>query len=248
MPPDGAAHAVVYVYDADGKKRFLDAGTNNKILAPGETGRVLPVRGRHRQNVVVDDVGGAGEFSATVSYRSLNGFAWGPESPRSDTVILALPAAPCAPLLEPHTRSMVKITVAAPALSSRISVKVEHQSGATFRVAPQLPITLYPSGRPSTSTPTTRPRRRGRGRASRWVARSSASVKSPANVSCSGRRASWWGRKGTMRKSTSAPTSAAYKLFCRNTWSRWTPTMTRRRMRDSLHWRTRPRRRAPGAF
>ena len=134
MPPDGAAHAVVYVYDADGKKSFLDAGTNNKILAPGETGRVLPVRGRHRQNVVVDDVGGAGEFSATVSYRSLNGFAWGPESPRSDTVILALP-----------------------------------------------------------------------------------------------------GRKGTMRKSTSAPTSA-YKPFCRNTWSRWTP-----------HWRTRPRRRTPGA-
>ena len=47
MPPDGAAHAVVYVYDADGKKSFLDAGTNNKILAPGETGRVLPVRGQH---------------------------------------------------------------------------------------------------------------------------------------------------------------------------------------------------------
>ncbi len=86
-PPDGAAHAVVYFYDAEGNKRFLDAD-RNKLLTPGETGRVLPVRGRHRQNVVVEDVGGAGEFSATVSYRSLNGFAWGPESPRSGTVIL----------------------------------------------------------------------------------------------------------------------------------------------------------------
>ena len=88
MPPDGAAHAVVYVYDADGKKRFLDAGVRNKLLAPGQTGRVLSVRARHRQNVVVDDVGGAGEFSATVCYRSPQGFAFGPESPHSETVIL----------------------------------------------------------------------------------------------------------------------------------------------------------------
>jgi len=40
MPPDGAAHAVVYVYDADGKKRFLDAD-KNRFLAPGETGSAL---------------------------------------------------------------------------------------------------------------------------------------------------------------------------------------------------------------
>ena len=123
-PPTYASHVALYLYDADGRKRFLDAD-RNELLAPGETGGALSVQGGHRQDVYLDDVGGAGEFSATVCYRSLNGFAFSPESPRSNTVVVALPAAPCAPLLEPITRSTVKITVAAPAFCPRISVKVE---------------------------------------------------------------------------------------------------------------------------
>ena len=144
-PPTYASHVALYLYDADGRKRFLDAD-RNELLAPGETGGALSVQGGHRQDVYLDDVGGAGEFSATVCYRSLNGFAFSPESPRSNTVVVALPAAPCAPLLEPITRSTVKITVAAPAFCPRISVKVEDQSGATYRVVPHRPIKYGPGG------------------------------------------------------------------------------------------------------
>ena len=131
-PPTYASHVALYLYDADGKKRFLDAD-RNELLAPGETGGALSVQGGHRQDVYLDDVGGAGEFSATVCYRSLNGFAFSPESPRSNTVVVALPAAPCAPLLEPITRSTVKITVAAPAFCPRISVKVDGAQAAGRR-------------------------------------------------------------------------------------------------------------------
>ena len=69
-PPTYASHVALYLYDADGKKRFLDAD-RNELLAPGETGGALSVQGGHRQDVYLDDVGGAGEFSATVCYRSL---------------------------------------------------------------------------------------------------------------------------------------------------------------------------------
>ena len=80
-PPTYASHVALYLYDADGRKRFLDAD-KNELLAPGETGGALSAQGGHRQDVYLDDVGGAGEFSATVCYRSLNGFAFSPESPR----------------------------------------------------------------------------------------------------------------------------------------------------------------------
>ena len=80
-PPTYASHVALYLYDADGRKRFLDAD-KNELLAPGETGGALSVQGGHRQDVYLDDVGGAGEFSATVCYRSLNGFAF--KRPRQD--------------------------------------------------------------------------------------------------------------------------------------------------------------------
>ena len=55
-PPTYASHVALYLYDADGKKRFLDAD-KNKFLAPGETGSALsvsvrggqPQRGRRRR-------------------------------------------------------------------------------------------------------------------------------------------------------------------------------------------------------
>ena len=36
-PPTYASHVALYLYDADGRKRFLDAD-KNELLAPGETG------------------------------------------------------------------------------------------------------------------------------------------------------------------------------------------------------------------
>ena len=39
-PPTYASHVALYLHDADGKKRFLDAD-KNKFLAPGETGSAL---------------------------------------------------------------------------------------------------------------------------------------------------------------------------------------------------------------
>ena len=49
-PPTYASHVALYLYDADGKKRFLDAD-KNELLAPGETGGALSVQGGHRQDV-----------------------------------------------------------------------------------------------------------------------------------------------------------------------------------------------------
>ena len=41
-PPTYASHVALYLHDADGKKRFLDAD-KNKFLAPGETGSALGI-------------------------------------------------------------------------------------------------------------------------------------------------------------------------------------------------------------
>ena len=137
-PPSGATLALILLHAEDGVVRYYSPYTKSfnrprtksfDATAAGAEGYYFIKSSEvgQQQQVVARQGLVEGKVSATIYYQSANMEDCGPESPHSNALVLARPAAPCAPQVKPcamkNDRALVSFAL--PALSFKASVKVE---------------------------------------------------------------------------------------------------------------------------
>ena len=137
-PPSGATLALILLHAEDGVVRYYSPYTKSfnrprtksfDATAAGAEGYYFIKSSEvgQQQQFVARQGLVEGKVSATIYYQSANMEDCGPESPHSNTLELARPAAPCAPQVKPCARKddRALVSFALPALSFKASVKVE---------------------------------------------------------------------------------------------------------------------------
>ena len=94
--PPGHSHVAVYLYAGD-VKHTVD-GTSGSLAPAGQSGKA--VRATEDSCTIINGLVAGTVYTATVSSRQADDIQFGPESVRSNSVVLIAPVAPCAPTVK----------------------------------------------------------------------------------------------------------------------------------------------------
>ena len=133
--PKGSINAVIYFSSARGKQ-FYDAEIEG-LLEVGQTGKVINLTGSVKKSVQIRNISGDVEYTATIAFRGADDFDWGPASPASAPLTIVSPVAPQAPLLEPVSKTSIKVTFVAPPRSLNVQMFF-HDGTSELSVRPDL--------------------------------------------------------------------------------------------------------------
>ena len=118
--PAGHSHVAVYLYKGDIK--YTVDGSSGLMASAGQTGKaVLASAG----SCTIKKGLTSGFYSAIVRSRHVDDIEFGPESPRSNAVLLSGPVAPCAPTVKATGHDSVTVLFTAPPEAAHVTVFFE---------------------------------------------------------------------------------------------------------------------------
>ena len=130
-PPEKASHAAVFLFETSSEgaeeKRMIDAGTS-ELLPTGTVGRAM--RLTYGENECkVKGLRADTKYTAAVSSREADEFAFGPESPRSLPKVFAAPVSPAMPVVKPRNAKEAAVHFCTGYTASAVEILFTTESG-----------------------------------------------------------------------------------------------------------------------
>jgi hypothetical protein len=130
-PPEKASHAAVFLFETNSEgaeeKRMIDAGTS-ELLPTGTVGRAMRLTFGENE-CKVKGLRADTKYTAAVSSREADEFAFGPESPRSLPKMFARCPPPAMPCVHPCNKKTARVFCSAPISSNAIKILFTSEAG-----------------------------------------------------------------------------------------------------------------------